>query len=327
MKKLSKRFIISVLTLVLTVVALGTSTFAWFSLSTVSSVSNIGGDVTAGDGLQIKLSGTKPGGSLKETQWMSNIDFSSFIALIAPDLEFDAVTTLDGKTGFTKMGSTNNGNLHLNAATTANKDYIEFTIHFKSQKAGTVDLTNLVFGGSNTATFQSTGADYVQVPTKAASNVPVTTAAANGARISFTGSSTTVYQKANSDLTLNLDGDSEPESVTGNYVMESEAIVGGQWSYLTQGLGLRIFNNAAENTEYLDGDLPTNLLVAATDITETGTSTSIELVQTGGTGNFLGEVVVRVWLEGWDVDTYDSIFTLNLRIDLTFKKRPPVVTP
>ena len=53
MKKTTKRMIISVLTLVLTVAALGTTTFAWFSLSTTSQISNISGQVTGGEGLEI----------------------------------------------------------------------------------------------------------------------------------------------------------------------------------------------------------------------------------------------------------------------------------
>ena len=55
MKKLSRKLLISIFTLVITVLAVGASTFAWFALSTTSQVSNIGGKVTGGEGIEVRL--------------------------------------------------------------------------------------------------------------------------------------------------------------------------------------------------------------------------------------------------------------------------------
>ncbi len=332
MKKLSKRFIISVLTLVLTVVALGTSTFAWFSLSTVSKVSNIAGNVTAGDSLQIQLSGIKASdGTEHTTQWMSNIDAGDFLTAIAgAGFEFDAVTTKDNK-NFKKMGQTTTGNLHLGDTAVANEDYLEFTINFKSQKEGVVNLTELVFGGDAGAIFVPKGLPYIQVPEKAVSSLPVSTRAAYGARVSFTDGATPtpnqqVYQMGNDTAVPKLDFNdgNNPTEVLGNYVMQSTtSIEGGQWSYLTTGLGLKIYDGAAETTQLQPNS--GTILTAATAISTidgvlTTYNTKITLAQVEGAGDYLGSVDVRVWIEGWDVDTYDSILSLPLKVDLTFKK-------
>ena len=56
MKKVTKRIILSIVSLAFIAVALGTTTFAWFTLSNVATVSDIEGTVQAGEGIEITLS-------------------------------------------------------------------------------------------------------------------------------------------------------------------------------------------------------------------------------------------------------------------------------
>ena len=337
MKKISKRFIISVLTLVLTIVALGTNTFAWFSLSTTSKVSNIGGQVTAGDGLQIQFVGQYWGRKDGETEdkmqdfqtgWMSNINLYDFSTSTNSNFKFDAVTTPNGYGDFTKMGQTNNGNLHLNAPAVANRDYLEFTINFRSQVAGTVNLTDLSFGGgTGEEVFKPDSSPYLQAD-GSTGTLNVLTRAAYGARVSFvvgnpaTAENTTVYQMDNESNGLHLDIDNGV--VKGNHVTENKGVKVGQYSYLTDGLGLKIYDNAVENAQILD---PTTVTIASAKTavsTESGGTTtyhtSIELTKNSEADDYLGSTTVRIWIEGWDADSYDSIYKLLLLIDMTFKK-------
>src|SRR5690554_7311943 len=57
MSKLSKKAILSVLTLVLTFVALGATTFAWFTLGTTATVDQFNVEVRGSEGLEISLDG------------------------------------------------------------------------------------------------------------------------------------------------------------------------------------------------------------------------------------------------------------------------------
>src|SRR5690554_1319203 len=57
MKNLSKKAILSILSLVLTFVALGATTFAWFSLGTTAVVNPFEVQVKGSEGLEITLEG------------------------------------------------------------------------------------------------------------------------------------------------------------------------------------------------------------------------------------------------------------------------------
>ena len=55
MKKLTQKLVLSVITMALVVVALGTSTFAWFTLQNTASLEQFSGQVTAGEGMEVSL--------------------------------------------------------------------------------------------------------------------------------------------------------------------------------------------------------------------------------------------------------------------------------
>ena len=58
MKKLSKKMMISLLTFALVFIALGVSTFAWFTLADSASLNDLEINVSLGEGLDISLDGT-----------------------------------------------------------------------------------------------------------------------------------------------------------------------------------------------------------------------------------------------------------------------------
>src|SRR5690554_2619974 len=111
MTKISKKAILSVLSLVLTFVALGATTFAWFSLGTTATVSPFDLEVKGSEGLEIQLSG--------DNSWYSTINkdlikghITNLITSANTGAELDellddgrfimnAVTTEDGKDFFT----------------------------------------------------------------------------------------------------------------------------------------------------------------------------------------------------------------------------------
>ncbi|MFA6827833.1 MAG: hypothetical protein WCR64_05255, partial [Bacilli bacterium] len=74
MKNLSRKLMLSIVAIALVVIALGTSTFAWFTLSNKASVGQFNAEVTAGEGMELSVDGTT---------WYSNIPSTVIQAKIA----------------------------------------------------------------------------------------------------------------------------------------------------------------------------------------------------------------------------------------------------
>lgn len=85
MKNLSRKLLLSIFTVALAIVALGTSTFAWFTLGTTSEVSEIKINLQNSFGMEI---------SLDQKKWGNEVSFDKE----TKDLVYVPVTTLDGKT-------------------------------------------------------------------------------------------------------------------------------------------------------------------------------------------------------------------------------------
>src|SRR5690554_4150296 len=114
MKNSTKRIIMSVLTLVLTVVALGTTTFAWFSIGNIATVTGISGNVQAGDGLEVRLHNSiniAEGKTNYDSGFLNHLTDAEFLAYLDSiggydvdnPFEFVAVTTANG-TSFNELG-------------------------------------------------------------------------------------------------------------------------------------------------------------------------------------------------------------------------------
>lgn len=302
MKKSSKRIIVSVLTLVLTVVALTTTTFAWFSLSSVSSVNGITGEIMAGDGLEVAL--TNINTSALPGDFQNNLNeshFTKFMTNNASDFKFGAVTTKDNKK-FTKLGMKDE-KLMLGLEADGNKDFLEFKLTFRSEQAGTVKLTNYSFPESGTRTFEPEK-EFQQTRGIGPSKNAVVTNASYGARLSFkTGDTSKAYQ-------LGEEGNNNTANNTG--------ISEGQWSFLDSKSVYIYDTNEAEVVEQVTNPGLYKMFTAETTIAEN--DQIVELVKPEGATHYVGKTIVRIWIEGWDADTYDSIFDLSLKVAMTFKK-------
>lgn len=314
MKNFNKKILMSVLTLVLTVIALGTTTFAWFSLSTVSKINHIEGTVTGGDGLELRLVGTNAEGESVETDWKANLskgDVEAFIDNLFGGQKFDAVTTTNPTGTFTKMGTNDDGDMVLGTATTANVDYMEFTIDFRSQAPGNVVLSNIELDGT-AFDYPITGGEYLQYQGQTADGkLLVHTNPAYAARVSFDG----VVIEHNEE-------DFDGVTVSGNHAGQTTGVVHGQYSFLTKSKGIILRDGAVEIED------PTAFDIASTtmhdEISETdgaGDTTYVVETALAGSGTlYEGSLVVRIWIEGWDADAYDSIFRGTLVVSMEFMK-------
>ncbi len=92
MKKLSRKLFLSILSVAFALVALGTTTFAWFTLGNEVTVSQINAEIIADEGIEISLGNTN-----KWYTTLSQQNVADYISANAINTELDniAMTTLD----------------------------------------------------------------------------------------------------------------------------------------------------------------------------------------------------------------------------------------
>src|SRR5690554_1428351 len=143
MSKLSRKAILAVLSLVLTFVALGATTFAWFSLGTTATVNPFDLEVRGSEGLEIQFGG-KADGTKADDSWYTTLNSTLMNGWLTggtgifADGKLDAVTTTDG-IDFVKLAgvtpdspSAGVGTVTTGSAT-ENGDYLEFKLNFRTK--------------------------------------------------------------------------------------------------------------------------------------------------------------------------------------------------
>ena len=311
MKKLTQKLVLSVITMALVVVALGTSTFAWFTLQNTATLEEFGGQVTSGEGIEVSL------GDFSGTQSISTS--SSWVTVITSTqiqnrlsemyvdgtnpLKFTDVTSPNGKDIYLKDGSTEAGAL--------SGKYVQFNLYFRSNTAKTITLTDASFG--NTAAIDwpvdvaFKGANNNASSDELASGSTIKVAARQAARVSVFGSTGATYELSESLGTT-------PSTVLYNSNAAPSA------SYGTTKFGAAAYAIAKGNPVAYAAQT-----IAPTFTTSTGNTIDlVTLAAPAGEfagltpGYFYGQVTVRVWIEGWDADAFDALFKTNLFVDLKF---------
>ena len=326
MKKLTQKLVLSVITMALVVVALGTSTFAWFTLTNSASVQQFHAQITAGEGIEVSVgtwNSTSSEYELLSTSLWFTVLPSSVIqqyivneyggSLAEPTFTFSDVTSTNG-VAFTTY------DLDTNTPDTAPaSSYLSITLYFRSATAKDIVWSSATLGGGtkdwdvNVDTFvqrtgQSYGTDvvgYEQLPVAAwtAARVSVT-----GLVGTASGVSTTAGYQAPAD--------------TDGPVYNSQADIA---SYDLQGTGPYTLGGGAYGAgSYAEASGKTLSLTATPTVFATDSTlgdkvlTLIDGALLAEPDYFGGSVVVNVWIEGWDADTYDAIFDTQLFVQLGF---------
>ena len=297
MKKLSRKFMLSIVAIALVVIALGTSTFAWFTLSNRASVGQFNAEVTAGEGMELSLDGTT---------WYSNIPAdviqakikTNFVAaegiLNTSDAPILTAVTTNDLSDFNKIKKDQSG--YEDA--TANVDFIQITIYVKAVDIDKVSITSLELEGDE-ASWTSDAAFTGATGSPVAVGGTVNVSAANGARVGIVGTSNFVYE---------------------NMAAGSNTVLGNPTTLPTIG--------QAAYFEEKNGINPNSILDAPTSVIGSvqTVGSGVEVLTLGevmngevGTGNYTGQFDLFVWFEGFDPDTYDSILTMPLSIEMSFE--------
>ena len=293
MKNLSRKLMLSIVAIALVVIALGTSTFAWFTLSNKASVGQFNAEVTAGEGMELSLDQTTWYSSIPadviQAKIKANFDTASGITNDSDAPILTAVTTND-LPAFFKMKTDQTGY----ESATANVDYIQLTIYVRGVNINKVSITELELTGNSvnwTSDAAFTGANGTAVAVGGTVNV----SAANGARVGIAGTSKFVYEN---------DG-TGTNTVLGNTITSF-----GQASYFEEKTGIN------------PADLPNAPTEVIGSVQTVAPAVEVLTLDDPTSGYYTGEFDLFVWFEGLDPDTYDSILTMPLNIKMSFEGTP-----
>lgn len=320
----TRKLLISVIALVVTLAMAVTSTYAWFTTNAYVTVEGFDVNVKtlSDEGLFIKLgeiAGMSYGTSLTSANIATAIGLNS-----GTMSQLEALTTVDGTT-LKQASSIISGNTDVTAGADATAGmYAKFTLMFQSTKPGTIILLSSVDAATNLSTITTNGVgggvftawditaggisetDLLALPsayqlTKQAYPIlaggDVEVRAANAARVTFDSSNAV-------DKTVVWGPNAYNSAIQTGYYLN------------TYGWTVTLPTDYRGDTVNIINDL---VLGTETDGTVTNTPTVIcTLVQEGSV--YVGSVVVYVWLDGNDGSCINTIGGDSFTIDMQFRR-------
>lgn len=306
MKKAGRKLIVSVFVLVVAMSLAVTSTFAWFTMTNTPSVDGFNVNVTTSEGLLISLTGAD--GTYKSRFTKSEIEAAIGTVYLSPVTSTDGIAMKD-----------------LAGQTAATSSYVSFDLHFFSSTLQSVKLNstgNSVTSVKNPSTDVDFAKAWKTIDASLYSNdvnllnpsngvvdedgeiktgADIIAKAQNAVRISFVNGASAVTWYPNIDKGFNLDY---------NFLQLSEG-------FEPKNLGLEYFNHVSD-TAYLATSFPEIFSTSWYDGTYIADNTLITLAPAAG-GGFKATLTIKIWIEGYDGDCFDSIMDDILTIALKFQ--------
>ncbi len=295
MSSITRKMFLSILAVVLTVFALGTTTFAWFTLTNTSTVQPFEAQIVADSGIEIALDAHATVFANPEAaNWVTTLTTETVEAYLNDTYGnqqiFNHVTTADGINFFT-LGST--------AMTSTGSGYIELPLNFRSDTATAIQWSTISLSSD---TYNWTiDVDFTGVTGAATAGGTLPVDASNGMRIAMLsdvtyGSHVVAYEKpaSTANVVLGAGGDLSDGVAVG----EGDA-------------GAMNYYYAKNNSLPFGADTVTTISTI-TDLAGGQTVVTLDDVSGSGTdfgAQYYGQLTVRIWLEGWDANTYNSILS------------------
>ncbi len=316
MNKIARKLVLSALTVVLTVVALGTTTFAWFTLTNTAVVQPFEAQIVADTGIEVAL-GAAPGGDLLNLDWVTALttdDVETYISnFYSGAFRFNHVTSANGVDFFT---------LGIGELTGTTSGFLELPLHFRSNSANAINWTAVTLTGGSlpwTSDVAFTAANGTFYPSNSSINVD----ASDSMRISIeeiAGSTVSpvaiAYEKPAAGSNIYL-GDGEhlgADGVTLTHDYSDLSAVGdgfgaaGSYNYYYAKTGSLPFGANAVYT-----------ITTMTSVLNTQVLAMTDGVAAGAGNTYYGEIMIRVWLEGYDQNAYNSILARLISASFTFE--------
>lgn len=291
MNTLTRKLVLTVLTVVLTVVALGSTTFAWFTLTNTSVIQNFNASVATDIGIEVALGDEGlPLASLEFTTVLTTQDILDYIeAEYGPTFRFSHVTSPDG-INFEELSG-------LNVTT----GYLAIPLHFRSNSSDSINWASVLVNTADSSyTTATTFVDSKGVTRNAGSTFTVNTA--DAIRVSITGDllgtpTTLVYENASSAT----------NTVLGLLANEDLTTANGAINFYTAVTTLP----------------PTGVA----DVSVVGTTTTINgqeilNLDAGQSANYgqeyHGTILINIWFEGWDAEAYNALLGRAVTLGFSF---------
>jgi hypothetical protein len=314
MNQITKKLLLSVLTVVLTVVALGTTTFAWFTLTNTATVQPFEAQVVADTGIEVSLDDLA-----NQNVWVNTLttqQLQDYITGKYGTFFFDHLTSPDGINMYA-LGNP--------VATTVG--YLEIGIRFRSNNAQDISVFEVGLDSPTLLPWTS-DVDFTNTTGSVVNSQTINIRGANGMRISIqgaaeVGSNLRVFERAG--VALGTVAASAQNTYLGQLAAASIIYdydlleFQGQTNLLPGALSY-YFNKTQE--------LPTG----SDAITVVGT-TPINAIPVDGlpvlymagddldltTHAYSGQITIRIWLEGWDPDTFNAVLSTVIQSRFVFK--------
>lgn len=331
-----KKLFISIATLAVAIIAMSTSTFAWFTMSGTANVEEFEVNVKGGTGILISSDGKEYKETLNLKNLSSLIAADGETALDASSLKLNPVTSLTGGVAGTSFVDLKG------AAATGKTDYLEFSLWVQTSAAAalpvylenTTSLAATASSFSPLATFDHDGRPYT-----AGESMDVY--ASNALRMSFedmTVAKTSILsdKQISHDIESDFGGvavaatedqfyvidaaDSQfvaPAGVTASSATQKAADA-ARAAFAKQFASVAYYNAVMNKSIGYTTTKDSGYYVAPTaDYTYLGSSEPIMTLNDGGANN-IHRVVVRIWAEGFDGDCFDAIQNSTVQVNLAF---------
>ena len=353
MRKLTTKLLFAIISAAFALVALGTTTFAWFTLTNEATISQFNAEITAGEGIEISLDGTNFYTTIPATVIQAKIN--------SMNIELKDVTSSNG-IEMTKIDGTSVPFLSTLGANDKNA-FIQFDLWVRSPKADTeVQLKSVTFDtkiNDSDDLIEPTpwNTDVIFVNAKEQLLVPYENAAALIAAInsglhpnlalSGSGDQAKVTYKLYEDTyeytldtnvlykgqaiyyaenalrlsisEVTISGETESESKLVVFEKPASVTIGGVTDNTNTVLGSE--KKPYGMVDYYDNKNGTTLYTTYSQFKPVATVTDLSTPKTLVTlenANNATQLRIRIWIEGWDPDTFNAILKQVILAQIVF---------
>ena len=298
MRKLRNKLLLSILTVALTFIALGTTTFAWFTLGGSATANAFAGTVTTPDGIEFSFDGK---------EWSNQLDLQD---VVNPNLRFIDITSSNGTTFVTKAD---------NGEVVEGQSYFTTTIYVRTTNtATTIKLSKVTFTEEADKISWTPDVDLTYTGTPDDATDPaktwtkgedaVTFSAINAVRVSFTDGTNTNVIGIEGAYT---NGGAKVNGLAAAYAQEKGYTIDSGLANVTPAI---LTATISDSNEIAAGSQVT--VIAANQF-------SADAPEVDGFINADGyqyaTLTINVWLEGWDADCINAILNGQINLGFTFK--------
>lgn len=312
MTKLRKKLLLSVLTLALTFIALGSTTFAWFTLGNNATANAFTGTVQGGQGIDIAFVDSEnliesDVNNYKKYDWKRSIDLSE---KVLPALTFKDLTSTDGRDIKTIAG-----------ADAGENDYVDVSFYVRSMGTlSALNLTSFIDVNSDNFTWNPDAnvlaADSTEENIKYQFQVGngVSWNALNALRVSFTvGEATPATNVFEFDFNNNhLYADDSAAGLAKRYADAKKYDITCPESSAV----LKDTNTikVGTSTDKINGNQQINITAVNLLNKNAVNADKAGSYELDGVTYNIYKVTLRVWMEGWDGDCINAIFAKKVKL-------------